>query len=131
MDPFFLPQSTTVEREVLACLLLDPSKTPSVSGRLDHEDFVSDVNRFIWLGILGAYERHSDYDEVILEEVLRDQGAWGRIGGNTLVQLMNRQGSNAMLDSYVDRLLEMSARRRMHKAADELGAIAVDGHLSP
>ena len=131
MDPFFLPQSTTVEREVLACLLLDPSKTPSVSGRLDHEDFVSDINRFIWLGILGAYERHSDYDEVILEEVLRDQGAWGRIGGNTLVQLMNRQGSNAMLDSYVDRLLEMSARRRMHKAADELGAIAVDGHLSP
>ena len=131
MDPLFLPQSSSVEREVLACLLLDPSKTPSVSSRLDSDDFLNDVNRFIWLGILGAYERHDDYDEVILEEVMRDQGSWGRVGGHELVCLMNRSGSNSMLEAYVDRLLEMSARRRMHRAADELGAIAVDGCLSP
>ena len=42
-----MPQSSSVEREVLACLLLDPSKTPSVSTRLTDDDFVNTVNRFI------------------------------------------------------------------------------------
>jgi len=131
MDPLFLPQSSSVEREVLACLLLDPSLTPSVTSRIGDDDFFNDVNRFIWRGVVAAYERHNDYDEVILEEVLRDQGTWGRIGGPTLVQLLNRAGSNSKLDSYVARLLEMTARRRMHQAAEQLSSIAVDGDLSP
>ena len=131
MDPLFLPQSSSVEREVLACLLLDPSLTPSVTSRIGDDDFFNDVNRFIWRGVVAAYARHNDYDEVILEEVLRDQGTWGRIGGPTLVQLLNRAGSNSRLDSYVDRLLEMTARRRMHQAAEQLSSIAVDGDLSP
>ena len=131
MDPLFLPQSASVEREVLACLLLDPSLTPAVTSRIGDDDFHNEVNRFIWRGAVAAYQRHSDYDEVILEEVLRDHGTWARIGGHTLVQLLNRAGTNSMLDSYVDRLLAISARRRMHGAADELGAIAMDGDLGP
>ena len=107
MDPLFLPQSSSVEREVLACLLLDPSKTPSVSSRLTGEDFHNDVNRFIWDGMVVAHERHTDFDGVVLEEVMRDQGSWGRVSGGDLVKLMDRVGSISMLDTYVDRLLEM------------------------
>ena len=131
MDPLFLPQSSSVEREVLACLLLDPSKTPSVSSRLTGEDFHNDVNRFIWDGMVVAHERHTDFDGVVLEEVMRDQGSWGRVSGGDLVKLMDRVGSISMLDTYVDRLLEMTARRRMQQAAEQLSSIAVDGDLSP
>ena len=131
MDPLFLPQSSSVEREVLACLLLDPSKTPSVSSRLTGEDFHNDVNRFIWDGMVVAHERHTDFDGVVLEEVMRDQGSWGRVSGGDLVKLMDRAGSISMLDTYVDRLLEMTARRRMHQAAEQLSSIAIDGDLSP
>jgi replicative DNA helicase len=131
MDPLFLPQSSSVEREVLACLLLDPSKTPSVSSRLTGEDFHNDVNRFIWDGMVVAHERHTDFDGVVLEEVMRDQGSWGRVSGGDLLKLMDRVGSTSMLDTYVDRLLEMTARRRMHQAAEQLSSIAIDGDLSP
>ena len=131
MDPLFLPQSASVEREVLGCLLLDPTKTPSVSSRLSEDDFCNDVNRFIWSGMLVAHERHGDFDGVVLQEVMRDQGSWGRVGGDDLVKLMDRSGSLIHLPSYVDRLLEMTARRRMQQAAEQLSSIAVDGDLSP
>ena len=131
MDPLFLPQSASVEREVLGCLLLDPTKTPSVSSRLSEDDFCNDVNRFIWSGMLVAHERHGDFDGVVLQEVMRDQGSWGRVGGDDLVKLMDRSGSLSHLPSYVDRLLEMTARRRMQQAAEQLSSIAVDGDLSP
>ena len=131
MDPLLLPQAPSVEAEVLACLLIDPSKTPQASSKLSADDFHQDDYRLVWRGLLEAYSRHSSYDEVILEEVLRDQGTWGRVGGHHLVHLLNRSGTNGMLDHYVDRLLEISARRRMHDAADQIGAIACDGELSP
>ena len=131
MDPLFLPQSGSVEREVLACLLLDPSKTPSVSSRLTGEDFRNDVNRFIWDGMVVAHERHTDFDGVVLEEVMRDQGSWGRVSFVHLVKLMDRTGSTSLLDTHVDRLLDMTVRRRMALAAEQIGSIAVDGDRSP
>jgi len=131
MDPLLLPSAPSVESEVLACLLIDPSKTPQASARLKGDDFHHNDYRLVWNALLESYERHNDYDEVILEEVLRDQGTWGRVGGRQLVQLLNRSGTNGRLDSYVDRLLAMSARRRMHDAANQIGAIALDGDLGP
>jgi replicative DNA helicase len=131
VDPLFLPQSASVEREVLACLLVDPSKTPAVSSRLVVDDFHNEVNQFVWSGIVVAFERHGDFDGVILKEVLTDLGTWGRVGGSTMVSLLNRVGSIHKLDAYIDRLLEMSARRRLFSASETLSSIAVDGDLSP
>jgi len=131
MDRLFLPQSSSVEREVLACLLLDPALMASVRSRLTHESFHNDINRFIWEGMTVAFERHQAFDEVILRETLVDLGTWGRIGTQALASLLDRCGSIAHLDTYVDRLLEMSGRRSMWHASKELGSIAIDGELSP
>mgnify|MGYP003130874594 CR=1 FL=1 len=131
MDPLLLPQSASVEREVLACLLLDPSLLPSASSRLCRDDFHSDVNRYIWDGMVTAFDKHQTFDEVILNEVMFDQGTWGRVGGGELVRLLDRSGTTSNLVSYIDRLVEMSARRRMFSASEQMGCIAVDGNLSP
>lgn len=131
MDRLFLPQSASVEREVLACLLIDPAKIPAAQSRLCPEDFHNEVNQLVWTGLTTAFDRHGDVDGVLLREVLSDLGSWGRVGGDVLVGLLDRAGSVLKLNAYIDRLLEMSARRRLFGASETLSSIAVDGDLSP
>jgi replicative DNA helicase len=131
VDPLFLPQSSSVEREVLACLLLEPELMPSVWTRLSCESFHNEVNRFIWDGMTVAFQRHNTFDEVILKEVLTDLGTWGRVGGGSIVSLLDRSGSVSHINTYVDRLVGMCGRRSMWHASKELGSIAIDGNLSP
>ena len=81
--------------------------------------------------MVTAFDKHQTFDEVILNEVMFDQGTWGRVGGGELVRLLDRSGTTSNLVSYIDRLVEMSARRRMFSASEQMGCIAVDGNLSP
>lgn len=131
MDRILLPASADVEAEVLGAVMVDPDLMGFVYSSLTHKDFNTSRFEAVFQGMAHLHKSGGMVDEVMLKEALLDLDLWGTSGGYpTLSSLLSRAGSNRHIEDYVNRLLELSARRRMFGASAEIAAIAVDGELS-
>ncbi len=125
-----LPHSEESERAVLAAILLDPGQLPSVSARLESDDFHSDSHRLIYQCLLDLQEANSAIDLRTVQARLEQQNVLDQVGGFAyVVQLDLDLPDLSRVDTYVEIIKERSVRRRLIDACGEIMRHCYDGGL--
>ena len=112
---FAPPCDIEAERAVLAAVLLEPCRISDVTAALEPNDFTDQVNRTIYAAMLRLQRRGLPPDATLLIGELRDGGQYNAEEGvsvATLVELFRLYPLVQQLPHYLDRVLEMSHRRR-------------------
>ena len=132
MDRILRPGSKEVEAEVLGAVLVDPTVMGFLAQNLTPQDFNTVRYESVFRGMVHCHEAGSAVDTVLLKEALLDLDLWGSSGGfATLSEVLGRNGCLKHLEHYVNRMLDLSASRRMLEVSEQVAAIAIDGELSP
>lgn len=122
-----VPASQELEQAVLGAILINPDLRAQVD--LSGDDFYSHRHRTIW-GAMGRLNGNTDM--ITLSDELDKAGQLGEIGGPAyLAALITRVGTTLYTEEYALRLRDLSQRRRMLAAANELARIAFDLDASP
>tara|TARA_Y100000114_G_scaffold96392_1_gene89716 strand:- start:2819 stop:4162 length:1344 start_codon:yes stop_codon:yes gene_type:complete len=126
-----LPASPDVENEVLGACLVHNEVVSGLVSKLVDEDFHTPKNKLIWRGLSEAHRRHGKFDDVVLKEVMEDLGLWSQVGGwPVLTKLVDRNGTTARVEEYVQVLKTMSTRRRIWNFSSNVATVALDGDLT-
>lgn len=123
------PHDAEAERQVLGCLLLEPSRCVEVGQILSPDDFYADTNRRLYAHILGLYGDGGRVDEVLLLDRLRESGDLEAIGGLAYIHEVGTSVFTAgHVMSYVAIVAKHAKRRRLiHTASSALVAAYDDG----
>ena len=125
-----LPHSEESERAVLAGVLLDPSRFPTLSARLAAEDFHSERNRTVYSAMLEVQEANAEIDLRTLQAALEQQNKLDAVGGVAyLASLDLALPDLGRLENYVEIVKERSVRRRLIGACGEITRDCLDGGL--
>ncbi len=125
-----LPHSEESERAVLAGVLVDPAVFPSLSGRLEPEDFYSERNRLIYEAMLALQDGEQELDLRTVQAQLEQHGTLDKVGGVAyLVSLDLDLPDIGRLESYIEIVKERSVRRRLIDACGEITRNCFDGGL--
>jgi replicative DNA helicase len=125
-----LPHSEESERAVLAGVLVDPSVFPTLSGRLEPDDFYSERNRIVFSAMLEIQEAESTIDLRTLQAQLEQEKKLEDMGGVAYLASLDLDLPDiGRLDSYVEIVKERSVRRRLISACGEITRDCLDGGL--
>jgi len=128
--PQSLPHSEESERAVLAGILLEPSQVQIVSGRLEPEDFHSEVHRILFRSMLQLQTLETTIDMRTLQAQLEQEGRLQSVGGVAYLAALDLDLPDlGRLDSYVEIVKERSVRRRLIHTCAEITRNCLDGGL--
>ncbi|MDH3402725.1 MAG: replicative DNA helicase [Acidobacteriota bacterium] len=128
--PKTLPHSEESERAVLAGVLLDPGRLPSVSGRLTTDDFYSERHRTLYQTMVDLQMGGSEIDMRTLQARLEQREKLEAVGGVAYLASLDLDLPDlARLDAYVELIKERSVRRRLIDACGEIARLSMDGGL--
>jgi len=109
-----LPHSEESERAVLAGVLVDPSVFPTLSGRLEPDDFYTERNRIVFSAMLEIQAAESTIDLRTLQAQLEQEKKLEDMGGVAYLASLDLDLPDiGRLDSYVEIVKERSVRRRL------------------
>jgi replicative DNA helicase len=109
------PHDVDAERTVLACVLLDPDRIADVTAALEPADFWDQVNRTIYAAMLRLHSAGKPIDVTLVVGELGDSGQYDAedgVSATTLVELFRLFPVVRHLPCYVERVAEMSERRK-------------------
>ncbi len=109
------PSDLETERAVLACLLLKPGYFHATSEQITESDFGDNAMRQIYAAMLWIERNGKVPDATLLLAQLKEDGQYGTDDGVQFIDifdLFKLLPLVANLGAYVDRLKEMSHRRR-------------------
>ncbi|MGH9464974.1 MAG: replicative DNA helicase, partial [Thermoanaerobaculia bacterium] len=125
-----LPHSEESERAVLAAVLLDPERLPSLAERLTLEDFYSERHRLLYRAMLDVQDGGQAIDLRTLQARLEQQSQLETVGGLAYLAGLDLDLPDlGRLDVYVDLVKERSVRRRLIAACGEIARLSLDGGL--
>jgi KaiC/GvpD/RAD55 family RecA-like ATPase len=108
------PHSEESERAVLGALLIEPLALPTLSGRLQSEDFYTERNRIVYAAMLQLQEAGIEIDLRTLQAQLEQEGRLEDVGGVAYLASLDLDLPDiGRLDSYVEIVKERSVRRRL------------------
>ena len=103
------------ERDVLAVQLLDPGRIAEVAAALKPGGFADKVNRAIYGAMLRLHSAGKPIESTLVVGELRDCGEYNAedgISATTLLELFRQFSMVRHLLYYMERVAEMSRRRR-------------------
>lgn len=116
------------EAAVLGCILIDDSKFKKVREILNAEDFFDQHNRYIYSAMCDLSEKDVEIDLLTLSDFLRDSMMLDIIGGASyLAQLTNDIPTSVRILTYAQIVADDAAKRRIKRAADEIGKASANG----
>ncbi|MDX1502096.1 MAG: replicative DNA helicase [Thermoanaerobaculia bacterium] len=125
-----LPHSDESERAVLAGVLLDPERFPTLSARLTSEDFFSERHRLIFGAMLEIQAEDSQIDLRTLQARLEQLDSLDEVGGLAYLASLDLDLPDlSRLESYVEIVKERSVRRRLIEACGQITRDCLDGGL--
>ncbi len=120
-----LPHSREAEEAVLGSVLINREVYYDLAEFLNGDDFYIIRNRWIWEAIVRLQEKRQPPDFVLVVQELDQQSQLDEIGGGAyLLSLINQTPSAMYAVSYGRVVKEMSVRRRMLTAANNLARLA-------
>ena len=123
-----LPYNDEAEAAVLGCILIDNSKLPKVLEILRPEDFYNNHYRYIFVAMESLYEKRVEVDLLTLSDHLRDAGLLDLIGGAAeLTQLTSKVPTSVRVLNYAQIVADDAAKRRIKRAADQIGEASANG----
>ncbi len=123
------PHSPDVERGVLACICQDSEEAlPLIVTRVSDVDFFYELrHQTIYTAMVELADAGEPIDPVVLRQRLRDSGKLEKAGGVQYVAaLPDAAPSVAMLDSYLDILVDKAVLRRVIRVCAAAAAAAYD-----
>lgn len=122
-----IPHSVEAEESVLGAILIDPDAILRVSEILRPDDFYVAKNRYVYEAMLALFEDRTAIDYVTLSERLDASKRLRAAGGDLhLANLLNVVPSALNVDSYAERVKELSVRRKLLRMASEAARLGYD-----
>lgn len=126
------PQFSAVESEqaILGSVMRFNELAPDVLDVLSPDDFASDAHREVLKSLQNLVLAGMAIDPITVEEELKRRGSLAAAGGRRYLLALSDCGFSKNLCSYIARVLEASARRRIETAvrtgagAGEISALA-------
>lgn len=118
-----------LEETVLACVLIDPNTWAEMAVKAG--DF--HLHRHMWIAkaIESLLKARIDIDIQTIGRELENQNRLEEIGGDGyLIKIISGHPTSLNARSYADQLKTLAARRRLHRAAEEIVQLAHDGEKS-
>lgn len=132
-----------IERAILACLMIEPTKMVDCSTKLTIEDLVNQNNKYLYEIMLAVYKKHGagkySFDLASLISIAESNGAKDKFleksGGEEYIEYLtivkNSMVDVNKFDSYLERILELSIKRKILKNVDEFKNEVLNSNLSP
>lgn len=125
-----LPSSEESERAVLASVLLSPRILPTITGRINDEDFFLDKHQLIFKAMLDLQEKESEIDLRTLQAHMQLKGTFEQVGGMVFLAGLDLDLPDiGRVDTYVEIVKERSVRRRLVLKCQELVFGCLEGGL--
>lgn len=120
------------ERIVLGALLTDAKLTDDIAAKLTADDFYNPRHAEIFTAILAAHDTGTPTEPFALAGYLMDRGDLNRLGGGSYLHtLVENAPIPAQAGYYVDRIVEMAARRKLETAGIRITQAATSpGHTA-
>ncbi|MCZ6725752.1 MAG: replicative DNA helicase [Acidobacteria bacterium] len=123
-----MPHSEESERAVLAGVLIDPNRLPTVSERLTADDFYSERHRTLYQVMLELQLGGTEIDLRTVQARLEQQDRLEAVGGVAYLASLDLDLPDlARLDTYVELIKERSVRRRLIDACGYITRMSFDG----
>lgn len=124
------PASAQVEESLVGALLLAPNRVAEVAETLTDRDFFNERLALIFRALLTCHERHSGGDLTLLNQVLRDMGAFEDEGltPEYLAQLAASTPGPAGISHWVGVLAGLTSLRELAEAAGRAAYAAYGGN---
>jgi replicative DNA helicase len=127
-----VPSSGEAERAVLASLLIEPDRLPTVVEALRPEHFYEERHGLIYQTILEQYDASAPLDPVSLSTALARTGRLERAGGiEYLGRLAESLATTAALEHYVTVVRNLSLVRQVLRAASDITDEGFRGDIDP
>lgn len=127
MDGFYNLQ---LEQAALACILINPETLAEMG--LKFTDFHDHRHQMIFTAIERLEKSRLDIDLLTVSHELEKLGRLKEIGGDPyLITLVNYAGSSLSARSYADQLKDLTMRRKLARACNEIVNLANDPQKSP
>lgn len=121
------PHSPDAERGILACIFQDSEESlPLATARIADVDFFYELrHRTIYTAMIELAEAGKPIDAIILRQRLRDSDCLEKAGGIPyLASLPDASPSPAMIDHYLDILVDQAILRRVIRVCSVAAAAA-------
>ena len=116
------------EQALLGALLIDTSKIKKVRELVTHEDFYEERHKWIFRAIEFLDNKQQEIDVLTLNDVLRNNGFDGMVGGPAyLTELTNYVPTAAHALKYAKMVAEYSGKRRIAEAAEKIKVASGNG----
>lgn len=122
-----MPHSPSLEETVLGTILTDNTAIYKVAQHLSEDCFYINKNRLIYNAIIKLFNQKQQIDIVTVTEQLIKMGIIDKIGGPYhLVELTNKVGSAAHLETHSIMLYEYYQRRDLIENCGKIARMAYD-----
>ena len=126
-----LPHSEEAERAVLAAILLSPRVLPTLSGRLNEEDFYLERHKLLFRVMLELLEQGAEIDLRTLQAQLELRGAFEQVGGVAYLAGLDLDLPDlSRIDLYAEIVKERSVRRRLVLSCQEIVLGCLQGGMA-
>ena len=119
------PHSIEAEESVLGAMLISTEAVDVALEKLQPEDFYKPAHQSIFAAVTTLYEASEPIDALTVTEGLRRMGGLDQVGGMAYVSgLSDAVPTSANVGHYVAIVEEHALRRRLMRAAGEIGTVA-------
>jgi len=127
------PHDIEAEQACLGACLLDPEALDRVAEILSgSEDFYREAHQEIYGALLALAEKNQNLDLITCANQLKSQNQLDSCGGVAyLDSLTTMVQSSAHVTSYAQIVGDKATERRLQKAGNEIGRLAIQGDLTP
>ena len=123
--PRVAPHSIEAEESVLGAMLISTEAVDVALERLHPEDFYKPAHQSIFAAITALYDASEPIDALTVTEGLRRVNSLDQVGGIAYVSgLSDAVPTSANVAHYVGIVDEHALRRRLMRAAAEIGTVA-------
>lgn len=126
------PQAVEIEKKLLSALMLKGgAAVPKVAEVIAAQDFYRQEHRLIFNAILAVANTDTPLDVILVEEQLRREGNFDKVGHRYLLSLVDYEYSTARALIYAKTIKEKAQLRRLIDIGAELLDKAGREELSP
>lgn len=112
-----LPSDKNIEKEVIACLIMEPNFIYQAMEKLFEDIFYQDDHKQVFIAAKSLYDRNQTVDLLSISQKLKEMDSYIKIP--ELAMMTNRMTSSASMDTHIMILSEMYLKRQAIKISQE------------
>jgi replicative DNA helicase len=118
------PHNLEAEQAILGGILINNDALNQVIDILSGEDFYREAHALIFEGMLALYNRDDPVDLITLSQVLKENGALGKVGGiDYLTSLAEATSTSAGIMYHAEIVKDLSTRRSLISQCSHISEI--------